>query len=340
MNPAFQSALSTRRNSGVLGLIAKRAAGAWRGSFGIALFAPICLHLACAGPHVPIEPAESHAANVSVDVGDEGDGQTRPLKQDESTFLLASYGADDANASLMLEEVNEPAAAAEPPGAELGITADQFPEQGFRLLDTTPSAGRFPTGVAVARIGLTGDPCGDAARLRIERLRGVEAVPWNELLDDVPVVRETLLSGPVGLTPGAPAIVEIVRAAGHLRCGLCLTYVTWGDGKLKYGLKGVIWETIEGAPLATIRAAGEVALEDYEACIEEQKRHIDERPCRADTRAVVEFHQAVVAALIELIRQDRPATATQPSPWRGNLPLYPRDNRPILVTPRDRSEAR
>lgn len=339
MNPATESALSERPIDDVDGLVAKRAAGMLSETSGVALAALTCLCLACAGPHVPTEPAETDTALLTKHMGNADTPDSSAPPPHESTFVLTSYDADDGNGSVLLNEVGEANAAAEPPAVELGVSVDQFPDQGFRLLDTTPSSGRFPTGVAVARIGRARHADG-GERLRIDRLPGVEAVPWNELLDDVPVIRETLLSGSVGLTPGAPAVVEIVRAAGHLRCGLCLTYATWGDGRNAFGLKGVIWETIDGAPLATIRTNDAVSPEDYEACIQEQKRHIDERPCRADIRAVERFHESVVAALIELIRQDRPATATQPSPWRGNLPLYPRDNRPIIVTPRDRSEPR
>jgi len=208
---------------------------------------------------------------------------------------------------------------------DLGLTAEELPREGYRLLKDEPTSGRFPTGMAVAQLIAARHSWDSEAYPRLAELGGEEAVGWNELTDDLPLVREVLLSGSHAASPDRPTLDDYIRTAATVGCSMLLAYTQCGDPAYDATLSGVLIDTSNGAPLASFRAAACVTPEEYEACIEIEPQ--DERWCRAEFLARRDFTRYVRLALEDLMHRDSPAAATQPSPWLTDRPLYPRDHR-------------
>lgn len=215
----------------------------------------------------------------------------------------------------------------EPTAADLGVAAGQFAENAARLLATHETTGRFPTAIAIARIAPQSAGGGGPRTLQLVDISGPQAVRWNELLDDSPAIREMVLSGRFGLPRRELTARDLAQAAAQLKCALCFVYATSGDAVENFQAWGVLWDAIELRPIATMHAAAQADLLEYERAIEETP--LDAAECRAEWRALRMFERQLLDAVAELVTRDRPAASTQPSPWINDRTLEPRDLWPL-----------
>jgi hypothetical protein len=237
-----------------------------------------------------------------------------------------------SNSSQRSAELAEPLDAAPAPGV-LGVNAASLPESGFRMLSTDGSIGRFPCAVAVLRV----QPAALDADQSVEPMpiRAKEAAEWNGLVDLQPYVREVVVSSRYGLPTGPLPVRRLLEQAAYMGHALCVLYGQQGDAAVDVERTGVLYDTQSRQPLAAYRAAARL---DVKA---EKERptsasHEDPRLLRAEFIVARAFRTAVRDSLQELVRLDRPAATTQPSPWDGRRPndsLPFLSGREILIIP-------
>jgi len=239
----------------------------------------------------------------------------QPAMPREQEVALADMPTGETDHDLML--------AVEPTAADFEAGGTGFAANALRMLGDDASQGRFPTGLAIAKveIGQTG-PRGPR-QVTLLDIPNVEAVHWNDLLDQMSPIRETVMSGRLDLPPGPTRIRDLVSAAAGLHCGLCLTYAAYGDPVTETRMMGVLWNSVEHRPIAMLHAAADAELAAYKNEIEHNP--INAAQSRADWQAARAFEAQLIRAIAGLIARDHPVASTQPSPWINDRPLEPRD---------------
>lgn len=214
---------------------------------------------------------------------------------------------------------------------DMGIPKEAFEEAGTRLIDHTPSIGRFPVGLCVVRVAarIPTDEGGPHV-LRVSELSPHHAVYWNHLFDALPEIREVAFLNRCGLDPRGAATPAILRLASKIECGLCMIYARLEETDADAEYVGVLWDTERLTALAVVRTPV-VLPEDVRERIEEEEgetAEVDRSIWEADFRAEQDFRSEVRDVVWNLVDHDGRAPTTQPNPWRqDDVPLFPRDYR-------------
>ncbi|HKQ47024.1 MAG TPA: hypothetical protein VJZ71_03015 [Phycisphaerae bacterium] len=209
---------------------------------------------------------------------------------------------------------------------DLGATSEQF-AIGGRHIDASPSTGRFPAGLAVAKVVSRAD--GAATRnLRISEMPTDQVAYWNGLLDSLPPVREVAVLKGQGLDPRGTAWSEILREAARIDCRLCLIYGRWERGEGDADLIGVLCDARESRTLSAFRVP--IVFDDVRYDDEQDRRPPEGVLSPAEYDAEAELRGLVRDAVWDLAKRDEPTTTTQPSPWQTDDWLSPRDDRLII----------
>lgn len=211
---------------------------------------------------------------------------------------------------------------------DLGVPANVFPSLGAKDLDTTKSVGRFPTGLSIVQVTAQ---INDAERrsLQIETTAVERTAYWNELLSDLPVLREIRIQRTMALDPRGSKYGELLRKAAVEDCNLCLIYAKSPSEEADAEYVAALWDSLNRQPLAVYRAT--MTIPHCER--EEPKDDEHPRPKRrvwireADFRAEAELRQMVRDTMWDLAARDQFDATTQPSPWKTDRPLLPRDPR-------------
>lgn len=206
---------------------------------------------------------------------------------------------------------------------DFGVDPAAASQDGARAIDTSPSRGRFPTGLAIVRLSAVED--------QIDRQRGVEFVPidperciqWNHFVDDLPPIREVTMLRTLGIDPRGSTWQDFLYEARQMECGLCLMYTPVYESMADAEFAAVLWDAAQRSPLATFRASFVMPDALREAC--EKRRDLSRRECDPEYLAEARLRTLVSEQLWDLAARDGRVAATRPSPWRNNLPLYPRD---------------
>lgn len=229
----------------------------------------------------------------------------------------------------------------EPPApAELGLTLQAWPAKEYQLL-AAKGSGRFPCALAVAKVHVVERDGGGPRELALANVSLHEGARWNALLDQLPVVRETVLLDRFGLPMDRVTPEVLLRKAATLDCGLCLIYAESGDTRHETELFGVLWSTASRTPVAAYRATALIVLEDGHRCASGDTK--DHRLCNSQYLAAMEIEKQVRQSLWALADQDGPPATTQPNPWHTDRPSYPNatvlpshllQGREIIIRPR------
>lgn len=207
---------------------------------------------------------------------------------------------------------------------DIGLPADLEGEAGSFILAADTPSGRFPTGLAVARIDAFTTGQRDERSLRLTDIAVHHAIYWSHLLDALPTIREVVFLRPLGLDPRGYNVNAVLQAALEQNCGLCLIYAKVGSTDSDAEYVGGLWDADKQAPIAAFRTP--VTLDPF---LTEQLRE-DQGPTsvvhEADFRAQQEFRRRVRDTIWNLAKQEPGSKDLQPSPWRNtDVPLFPRD---------------
>lgn len=210
---------------------------------------------------------------------------------------------------------------------DLGLTGDQFGTNGGKHVDSSPSKGRFPAGLAVAKVvsKAAGAP---SKNLRISETPPDQIAYWNGLLDSLPPVREVAILKSQGLDPRGATWDEILREAVRIDCNLCVVYGRWERDAGEADLIGILCDARRSTTLCVFRVPLVLDAARYE---EEEDRGRHEgvlTPAEYDAEA--ELRGLVRDAVWDLAKRDEPTATTQPSPWQDDDWLSPRNDRLII----------
>jgi hypothetical protein len=217
--------------------------------------------------------------------------------------------------------------------AELGLEPTACDPTGFVIVEPAASEGRFPGGLAIARLapkceanGQIGQ--GNGTHWQLCTIRSEKATYWNSLFNTVPGVREVVMLDPSSVERPEAGVAEITRAARLAKCTLCLI---WGPGAAQPGharLMGVLMDARDGHEVALLQA--EAGPEDFKPPAKDHfkadRRHLD-----VNYLAARKFEQQGKDCLFQLIARDRPLPAIQSSPWLSAATTRPAGTSPIPV---------
>lgn len=242
----------------------------------------------------------------------------------------ASPGSEqvDEGGDVMVEY--GPAEAYEPFEYETGVRMSDFgisgPDDslsGVQLLNDEATNGRFPTGLAVVRVHASSRDEGPERPLFVSAMGSDRAVYWNGVVDDLPSVREVTILRTLGIDPRGGTWSDLTREALNVACDLCLMYGAVANTDADAEFIAVLWDAAQQTPLSFFRAATELSPEVRKRC--KKKRAGHDRECDAAFLAEARLRTMVRDHLWDLAQRDSTSVTTQPSPWRTDLPLFPRD---------------
>jgi hypothetical protein len=212
---------------------------------------------------------------------------------------------------------------------------------GFAILESSPSKGRFPAGLAVVRLDqpnplfVPDDHLFVAERgWEIATLREEEAAYWNNLLNTVPQSRAVFVMDRLSTTSPDCDLDQVIRSVRRLDIPLCLIYGPRMVLDDCGGFAGVIVDSNTGEHLAYIQS--QASILDFEPPRSDRSKY-DRSHQDVNYLAARRFEREVRNCFLELVARDQPAAATQPSPWRESESLrVPSNSVPVYIVPNRR----
>jgi hypothetical protein len=208
--------------------------------------------------------------------------------------LLALAGCGDSRVSMQAGPTFSP--------ADFGVPEQACLPNGFVIFEEGTAAERFPTALAVARLGRI-EGQGPSQVWTPAKLKPEQAVYWNSLFDGLPAIREVIVMdertpGPTG--PGAPTLAA---TAGRLNAGLCLVYGPAAATGDEAALIGTLLDTRDGHTLACIQARATQA--DFQPQRLDAPRG-DERNVDLKYLVARKFERQVRLCVTELVSRSSP----------------------------------
>ncbi len=204
--------------------------------------------------------------------------------------------------------------------AEVALGVWSAPLDGYQVIETEPSQGRFPAAVAVVPLEWqdTFRVPEDAreAGWRIGRLKEEQGGHWNSLFNTLPPIREVLVMDRQSVAWPEAKVDELVASAGRLGSGLCLVYGPSQADPQFAAFSGVLFDTASGSPVATVGAsAGPTDMEPQPpGRPKNDLRHED-----VNEIAARKFERQVRRCVDDLIRRDQ-KSSPQGNPYEGYQP--------------------
>lgn len=210
------------------------------------------------------------------------------------------------------------------PDFDLAIIAQPLhvaPDAYF-LLDDQPTVGRFPVSLALARHVVAPDP--NAADAPLAAQRPINEAKWTETFRGLAGVRDVMFLSPVAMRAYDDTPDQRCSVARKLGAGLLLDYAFGQTGPNSAKLVGVLYQTRDARPIATIHAQRIIRDEDGDEVEPKQvwQAADDDHGCEPDIRdydaafqASRAFERHALNCIRELLERDQPAPTTQPHRW-------------------------
>lgn len=248
----------------------------------------------------------------------------RPISVWAGILLLA--GMTGCSQSTATVESIEPTIALR----DFGLQELELPASGYVVLESTPSQGRFPTGLGVALMEPVTESDTAGSIWQIREVPAERAVYWNSLFSTEPAVREVLMLDELTIGGGKGTVAEIVRAAARAQAGLCLVYGPRATRLEEYGYLAVLLDTTDGRVIAVVQS--QAGPEDFTPTPRDRIK-TDMRTSDAEYIALRKLQAQVRRCTLELAAKDERGEATQTSPWQeaATRPA------PVYLVPFDRA---
>lgn len=200
--------------------------------------------------------------------------------------------------------------------------------QGIAYYETMPSHGRFPAGIAVARVMQQEGEFKEDKYLRLSPLESYQATYWAELFDGTPEIREMVMVHSRSVRQELVSKEELLAAAKVLKTKLLLIYGY--DNTSNYDqctVSGVIYDVATGDVVASVTHT--VTLDEATAQaltlpeIKQPKNDTDNH-FYMDFLAFRGFEEKVRNCSWHLIDADEASTELLPNPFENPKPAYPR----------------
>lgn len=209
-------------------------------------------------------------------------------------------------------------------------------ENAFEILQNGSTIGRFPCGIAVARlaptsagVGLAADSDGAAVEAAIEPVMATvevlsnEQSRWAEAFRGCAEVRELVFLAPVTMKGRDGGIGGLCSAARRMGASLLLVYSANRYGPNSAQRLGILYDAVREQPIATLHASATFLDEPDDD--DEEPREVSPDEMRGDHRdwdavyqAARAFEAHALAAVRELIELDNALPSTQPHRWQAD----------------------
>jgi hypothetical protein len=225
------------------------------------------------------------------------------------------------------------------------VPADRLPETGTKTLDETKSAGRFPAGLAVVQVVTNAEEeeleAGTSPAkpgLLVAHTANERRAYWNDLLGDLPALREVRLLRSTALDPRGTQCRDILRRSVTEHCNLCLIYAQASSTEADSEYIASLWDAAAGQPLAVYRAPVTIPHCErqygHSSDSKDAGSHDKHAQARhetwfqeADFRAEADLRRMVRDSIWDLASRDQTKPTTEPNPWQTDRPILPRDMR-------------
>lgn len=209
---------------------------------------------------------------------------------------------------------------------------------GFVNLALEGTDGLFPASVAIARVTLepggvedaADSPSGSGRLLVLDVDPTNDLLPWNSLFDSLRYVHDAFPLHGHDLSGEDPLPAQLAAAAAQLRAGLCLVYSAGDLSESDSRIRGVIYDTQSGQPLAAVEASVSVPEPEAVPHPPELVKH-DMRYCDPRFLADRRFEQLVFDCLRDLKSRDRRVPAQREEGWTPEGPVRPRIWPPMVI---------
>lgn len=200
----------------------------------------------------------------------------------------------------------------------------EIPANTYRLTEARPSYGRFPCAIAVARLSWQDElPDRSDRSLVLEPLRDDEAARWNQLFDNISAVTETFPVSPTYLAEQPTTAQAVVASAAAVHAGLCIVFSQGETADNAASAVAAIYEAPSGRLLGVANAQ---VASDLPPSQQNRSSGSARQAAASSARqqAIRQLQDLIHQIVWQLVQLDRPAPATQPSPWsawpgRGRL---------------------
>jgi len=192
------------------------------------------------------------------------------------------------------------------------LVADVVPvENGYQLLAREKTTGRFPCGLAIAKLQPEEQPPG----LRTVEATHTDQAYWVEAFRGVAELRDLQFLRPVSVRPQRAGTETLCAAARAQGADLLLLYAPNRYGPNAAQVLGVLLDAGACRAIATLHAS---AAFTSAGGVEEapDRKPGDHRDTDAAFQAARAFEQHALECLAELIRSDQAAPTTQPHQWK------------------------
>lgn len=201
---------------------------------------------------------------------------------------------------------------------DLTVEGPKMGDTGYVVLEEQTSVGRFPGGVAIARlVPADGDPLDEPPRREwwLGSIPEEKATHWTSLFNTLNAVQEVLILDSQSVQWRDCDLAKVVTTAGRMNASVC---VIWGPAEAPAdhaALLGVVMAADTGLPVACVRAEAGPAdfLEPAPDQVKADLRHKD-----VNHLVARKFENQVRRCVRELIARDQPTTTMRPSPWMAD----------------------
>lgn len=210
---------------------------------------------------------------------------------------------------------------------DLGISDSASTMSASASADGGRTVGRFPSGLSVARVTAIADVTDPSRRLRSEAMLVERAAYWNQMMDNLPPVREVTVLRQMGIDPRGVSRGDFLHESTRIDCRFCLLFGKADEDVGAPVLLGALWDAPSVRPIAAYRVPVLVDEAKLLEADDETKRQAILNA--AEASAEHQLRTQVRDTLWDLSRLDEPEATTQPSPWRTDDVLLPRDRDPL-----------
>ncbi len=208
----------------------------------------------------------------------------------------------------------------------LGIESGSFqPSQSTHVLGGELRAIQPPCAIAIARVSCDGTS--SEKPLQIEPIAPERSAFWNQLVSDLPGVREITVLRTLSMDPRGIAVKDLLREARNQECNLCLVFAIDESDPNSAAVRAVLWDAETGTPRVAFNSSIHLPPSAVEKVSDDSEMR-QRRDCDASYQVEGTLRQLVRDTLWDMAAKSSPGDGptTRPNPWKSDQPILPRDD--------------